>query len=553
MNCHKIIFLAVGCFLLGTIVLTHPAIGKNICDLSQHFNEPGVDISPWIFVPKENIKEASTAEHPGLFTIYPAGEGKDIKGILKQPIRIDEYRLPWEFQLGLAQNFDAMCGVGSKNQSNYALGLNLAVTFSDPSTWPDDRTERPAETHDLQLLVVHLGHNSGGVGLPQYTLDPSPETYMVWGRGNLDSNVTGNWNISYVWVGDGSSYAGPASYQLYYRCVILSPTQIQVGIKFDASHGWNMRNIDCSQFGKITGIWEIGPIFSHDRWIPDVLCPSLPKFRVYPIITGVSMSQADFLGVKSFSFPQPKPEPPNPGYEDYVDYCVFRSGKPIPFEQYSDDFNIPGYMGKWQIQPQSTYADTYSNPGHLTITLVGVGVGTGFGPVDAADYDLKAYPPSWEIETCFNAPDDSIPWNYYLSMVVYDKEGLQRGFWNPGVTNDPIKKKHSYLSVGGKSLIDVTFDPEVPESILAAKPLYMLIQLIDSSHCRIGFKAKAKDSWFFSKVFDCSEILKGGISKLGMGTWSTVTGKRWGAQPGSPMYQKILIDYVHYRYGLSAK
>ena len=66
----------------------------------------------------------------------------------------------------------------------------------------------------------------------------------------------------------------------------------------------------------------------------------------------------------------------------------------------------------------------------------------------------------------------------------------------------------------------------------------------------MAFKAKARDSWFFSKVFDCSETVGGDVSKLGMGTWSTVTGRRWGAAPGTPMYQKFLIDYVRYRYGL---
>src|SRR5262245_28176472 len=71
---------------------------KDISDLDQHFNDPGKDISPWMFVPRENIKEFSTEEHPGLATIYEAGKGKDVKGLLKEPIRIGEYSLPWEFQ-----------------------------------------------------------------------------------------------------------------------------------------------------------------------------------------------------------------------------------------------------------------------------------------------------------------------------------------------------------------------------------------------------------------------------------------------------------------------
>ena len=36
-----------------------------------------------------------------------------------------------------------------------------------------------------------------------------------------------------------------------------------------------------------------------------------------------------------------------------------------------------------------------------------------------------------------------------------------------------------------------------------------------------------------------------------MHCWSTTTGRMYGAGPGGPMYQKFLIDYVRYRYGLS--
>src|SRR5712692_3648071 len=162
---------------------------KDIRKLSQHFNNPGADISPWMFVPEENIKEASTTHSPGLATIWPGDKGKDIKAILKEPIRIDEYPLPWEFQLGMVQNFGAMAGV--KPQSNYAIGLNVAVTFSDPSTWPKDRTQMPPGTHTLQLLVVHLS------GMPQYSELPSPDVYLVWGRGDLHPNILGDWQIPF--------------------------------------------------------------------------------------------------------------------------------------------------------------------------------------------------------------------------------------------------------------------------------------------------------------------------------------------------------------------
>ncbi len=76
----------------------------------------------------------------------------------------------------------------------------------------------------------------------------------------------------------------------------------------------------------------------------------------------------------------PKPEPPNPLYEYYVDYCVFFGANPRPFEEFSDDFDILGYLGQWQVQEQCTLVDTHSHPGHLMLKLLGPGLGTGFGP-----------------------------------------------------------------------------------------------------------------------------------------------------------------------------
>ena len=167
-----------------------------------------------------------------------------------------------------------MAGVGAKTQVNSAIGLNVAVTFSDPSDWPDDRTKRPPQTHEFQLLVVHLGcTGEAGVGLPQFSTEPHPETYLVWGRGDLGHTVMGDWRIPYVWIGDGAKYAGPASPQLFFRCVVLSPTRLAVGIKFDASHGWNMRH------DRLLGI---RPDHGHLGDRPDHLGRSLDPRRALP-------------------------------------------------------------------------------------------------------------------------------------------------------------------------------------------------------------------------------------------------------------------------------
>jgi hypothetical protein len=525
------------------LVGAHAASAGEISALNQHFDEPGKSISPWMFVPKENIKDFSTEEHPGLAMIREAGHGHDVKGLLEKPIGIGEYRLPWEFQTAFVQSFNLTAGVGVKTQVNAAIGLNVAVTFSDPSTWPRDRTRRPPNTHEFQLLDVHLGSTGeAGVGLPQFSTEPHPETYLVWGRGDLGRTVMGDWRIPYGWIGDGARYAGPASPQVFFRCVVSSPTSLAVGIKFDASHGWNMRTIDCSEYGKITGIWEIGPIISADRWIPDVLCRNLPQVKgPHPLFLGNGASQMTTVH-------SAKPEPPNPAYEYYVDYCVFLGSTPRPFEELSDDFNIVGYLGKWQVQEQCTIMDTHSYPGYLMLKLLGPDIGTGFAVAGGSSLNLSVYPPPWEIETSFIPPDDSGPWNYWMNFIVIDKQGKSRGMWTPGVENDPKAKRHRPFP---GATFRLRFPSEVPESILAHKPLGLLIQCLDASHVRLGFRATSADPWFLSEIYDTKKDLGFEIGEFGMHCWSTTSGRSWGAQPGAPMYQKFLIDYIHYRYGIS--
>src|SRR5262249_48922445 len=112
---------------LLAVALATTTFAADISDLDQHFNTPDVDIAPWMFIPQQNIKEFSTAEHPGLATIYEAGAGQDVKGVLKDAIRIADYKLPWEFQTSLVQSFNLTAGVGARTQVNSAIGLNVAV------------------------------------------------------------------------------------------------------------------------------------------------------------------------------------------------------------------------------------------------------------------------------------------------------------------------------------------------------------------------------------------------------------------------------------------
>lgn len=69
-------------------------VSRDIRKLSQHFTDPK-DFTPWIFVPGDNIQSVSATQHPGFATIWEAGQGKDIRGILKDPLKIDAFPLPW--------------------------------------------------------------------------------------------------------------------------------------------------------------------------------------------------------------------------------------------------------------------------------------------------------------------------------------------------------------------------------------------------------------------------------------------------------------------------
>src|SRR5262249_52009904 len=152
-----------------------------------------------------------------------------------------------------------------------------------------------------------------------------------------------------------------------------------------------------------------------------------------------------------------------------------------------------------------------------------------FGAAGGSSLRLADYPPPWEIETSFIAPDDSIPWNYWMNFIVLDPSGKNVGMWTPGVENDPKAKRHRPYA---GATFKVRFDREVPESILAHKPLGMLIQCIDDSHVRLGFRGDAAEPWFLSEPYDVQRELGVRIGTFGMHCWSTTTGRMYGAPPG---------------------
>lgn len=558
---------------------------NDIRELSQHFLKRDASTAPWIFVPKQNIASLSTSEHPGVVTIWEAGRGKDVKGILERPIRIDDYPLPWEFHLGLVQNYQALKGISEK-QINYAIGLNLVVTFSDPATWPKNRTQRPPQSYDLQLFLVHLG-NVGEIyrqgvppvkGTPLAQYDPSPEVYLVYGRGDLAPNVNGNWRMNYTWLGgerplSGSTLkvGGPPNSILRFRASVTGPTSLQVGIGFGADPGWRTRSFDVSRFGKITGIWEIGPIFSLDRWIPDVLAKELdiaspPEwFQSYKErlkwLGKTGKAETEVIKQLDENF---KVEPPDPKFEYFVDYAVFYGNGPENFDHLSDEFNIPGFLAdqKWYIEGNGL-AETYSHPGNLTVTLLGMNGAWAMCPIITGDgIDIARHKPPLEFETAFTAPDDALPWNLWWTLTLMDAAGKPLGpGWGPGVQNIPGRGRRFINSFGADPTKFVTnglieFESELPQSLLAAKPLYMLVQVPDATHVRVGFKARANDAWLFSKTLDTQAKFGKPISKIGYPCLVSLQGssgqKGWGVG-NYPAYQQFIIDYVRFRTGRKAE
>jgi hypothetical protein len=533
----------------------------DIRKLSQDFTSTSNDISPWMFFPQSNIESVSSSEHRGLLTIRDAGHGQDIKGVPTEPIPIDRYHLPWEFQMGLIQP-ESKAG---EEQTNYAFGLNLAVTFSDPSTWPSDRTKLPPDTHTLQLMVVRVG-NYGEIyrtGVPQLRFgelnygDPSPEAYMLYGRGDLAPNVVGDWKIPYIWLGyqppepgqfgaafgwSWEKYGGPAQQagleDVRFRVRMLTPTKLEIGFGYGYERGWRMRTVDVSRFGKITGVWEIGPVISLDRWMSDDLAP---KLKVYPT---------------------PVLDLPNPGSRTYtIDYVHFFGEGAEDFEQLSDDFNVPGVPAdsKFFIE-NDVMAETWSHPGYLSLTVSGKSDGFAICPMVAgqmtaglAFIELSKFKPPMEFELAFDVPDDSIPWSFYHSLGLVDDQGKTHG-WGPGMQNIPGKGRFfinespaSAFATRPSAEINLVFDKPVPQSVLTHKPLKMLIQVIDEYHLRVGFKGDDSGPWYWSKSFDTTKVF-GKIVKFNLPC--LVSYILDGSGVGNyPHHQQLLIDYFHYRYG----
>jgi len=584
---------------------------KDIRKFTQHFIETGEKISPWRFIPEDNIKSLSTTEAPGFAVIRHEGKGKDIKGILEEPIKFDDYPPPWEFHMGVYQ--EKFAAVGSEKQVNYAFGVNVAVTFSDPSTWPEDRTQTPPDTHSVQLFVVHLGnvgenYRPGAPLARQSALnsyDNSPEVFLVYGRGDLSPEVVnGNWNMNYTALGTdpndagGGEIGGPADPVVKFRVGVSSRGSLTIGVGFGSYIGWKHRTVNFSPYGNATGIWEIGPIISLDNWMAEELASELglnePPTWLKSIKAryGTDWDDHDPATIDAlldlFKF-----DPPNPDVPYYLDYAWFYGSGPERIEHLSEDFNIPGFQGgeKYLIEG-NVICETYSNPGYLTATTYGNHGGWAMCPVlNANGPDLsKNKKPPFEIEIAFRSPDNDKPWNLWWNVGLYNKEEKLYVGWQPGIKNIPgvgCKYSNSFMLDADEweypqeyqnSAVNPRFEPEIPE-LLGHKPLYWVLQVLDDHRVRVGVRGDPADPWTFSTVSSTKDIFEtkggspplmnksaegpafinpekpfGSISKFGYPALVSYQIKPKEGKMGVgnyPGYQKFLIDYIHYRYSLS--
>ena len=565
----------------GAAAAAQPAQRPDIRKLSQHFIDAR-DSSPWHFAPAGNIKDVSLSEHRGLVTLREAGKGQDIKGLLKSPLRLDDYPAPWEFHLGILQNHLGQKGLSEK-QINYAIGLNLAVTFSDPKTWPKDRTKPPADLKSLQLFVVHLGSigENYRLGIPAVRRTPlnmgdhSPEVYMFYGRGDLAPNLNGNWKFPYSWVGPDPSDAGtwskrggPADTIIRFRVSLRSPTSLQIGAGYGDHPGWRMRNVDVSKFGAITGIWEIGPIISLDKWIPSVLAKDL-KLNETPVWLEAFRKRQKVLGKGAADKPtldaikkSLQVEPPDPRFGYYIDYATFHANGPADIDQLSDEFNIPGFLADRKFYVEGNgICETHSNPGHMTVTLFGHNSSWAMCPIlRAGAVDFSVRKPPFEIETSFIAPGAAAAWNLWWNVGMFDK-AKKFHQWQPGLKFIPGKGVRFFdlfnvepAQVSRNRELNLQFAAGFPKLPAGGKPIGMLIQIPDKDHLRIGFRTDARSPWVFSESFDAGRAF-GGIAKFSYPclvafTGRGVGGKGWGSG-NYPGFQKFQIDYVRFRYGLT--
>src|SRR5262249_54462341 len=153
---------------------------------------------------------------------------------------------------------------------------------------------------------------------------------------------------------------------------------------------------------------------------------------------------------------------------------------PENFDHLSDEFDVPGFLAdqKWYIEGNGL-AETYSHPGKLTVTLLGMNGGWAMCPIISGDgIDLKRHKPPLEFETAFVAPDDAIPWNLWWTFNLFGDDGKNLGQgWGPGLQNIPGQGRRYVNAFSAdptqfarSALMNIEFEGEPSQVLLTAKP-----------------------------------------------------------------------------------
>jgi len=536
-----VVVIVLFCFMFVAAIEAQSAEKKDIRDLSFHFNEPG-KMGPWKFNSARGTS-LSTTDWPGTLAIKLKEPYEELKGTLGKPITPSDYPLGWHYEQEVFFDNNTFQAMGETGL-DAAVGLNVALTFSDPATWPADMSQQPPETHSLQLFLIHQTDPlSGGLR----------GKILVWTRGDLDpsGSVAGKWDIPMfrngpvdpqLGAGRNIIAGGPFSQAMYLLFKLNGPDRVSVGIRFDQYTAVDWKHIKVSKYGKITGVWEIGPIIPSSSWFKET----------FP-------GAQQFTGATAFV-----------GFCDFL-YSHLGNIPPGDIEYYSKDFNIPGYIGLSAAEHQYVYYETWSNPGYLTVTLRPGHKGAGIG--GGGDFRFSTFPPPWECEVCFIPPDDDCSWNLSQNFSVFSAmPGPQVGptgdtagdisSWCPGVANVP-GKGHIAGNIGlgqrnvsghlppipyGKPFnwdVKGGFGPRfpngVPESILSHKPLFILCRVIDTKHLQMGVKANPEDEWFLTPVWESPREMAG----FGQQSWTL------SVYPGAKDYHQYLFKYLHWRNGIS--